>query len=130
MPHERQRTAGEHLHVLGQRYLREVHQTLPGALISRIDGLVPGVGSEVVDVPRHVQHGVPQRVVLRGPVPCATMTVRSGCVRAMCSTIGNTVVIPAPALASSSGPSDGSTTKSPAGALTSSRSPSMMLSCR
>ena len=35
---------------------------------------------------------------------CATMTVRSGWVRAMCSMIGSTVVIPAPALASSSGP--------------------------
>ncbi len=43
------------------------------------------------------------------------MTVRCGWVRAMCSTIGSTVVIPAPALASSSGPSEGWTTKSPAG---------------
>ena len=45
----------------------------------------------------------------------ATITGRCGWVRAMCSTIGSTVVMPAPALASSSGPSDDSTTKSPAG---------------
>src|SRR4051794_29558669 len=48
----------------------------------------------------------------------------------MCSTSGSTVVIPAPALASSSGPSDGSTMKSPAGALTASVSPSAACSCR
>ena len=35
---------------------------------SGVDGLVPGVGGEVVDLPAHVQHGVPQRVVLGGAV--------------------------------------------------------------
>ena len=58
------------------------------------------------------------------------MTLRCGWVRAMCSTIGSTVVMPAPALASSSGPSDDSTTKSPAGALTSRTSPTSTWSCR
>src|SRR4051794_39273253 len=38
------------------------------------------------------------------------MTLRCGCVRAMCSAIGSTVVMPAPALANRSGPSDGCTT--------------------
>ncbi len=48
----------------------------------------------------------------------------------MCSTIGSTVVIPAPALASSSGPSEDWTKKSPAGALTSRMSPAVTLSWR
>jgi hypothetical protein len=41
-------------------------------------------------------------MVLGGPVGGATMTLRWGWVRAIGSTMGRTVVIPAPALVSSS----------------------------
>jgi len=69
-------------------------------------------------------------MVLHVRSACATMTLSCGWVRAMSSTIGNTVVIPAPALASRSGASEDWTTKSPAGALTSRRSPTATWSCR
>ena len=34
VPHERQRAAGEHLHVFGQRDLGQVHEPLPGSVLS------------------------------------------------------------------------------------------------
>jgi len=68
VPHERQRPAGEDLDPVRQRDLREVHQPLLRPAVTAVDGLVPGVGGEIVDVPGDVQHRVPQGVVVRGPV--------------------------------------------------------------
>ena len=62
------RAAGEHLDVVGQRHLVEIHVALPGARVVGFDVLVPGVGSEVVDLAADVQHGLAQCVVLGGAV--------------------------------------------------------------
>ena len=58
VPHERQRATGEDLNVVGQRDLGQVHEALSGAVVVGLDGLVPGVGGEVVDLPADVQDGV------------------------------------------------------------------------
>ena len=68
MPHERQRPTGEHLHLVVQRHLGQVHQSLLRPAVAGVHPLVPGVGGEVVDLASYVQDGVSQRVVLRGPV--------------------------------------------------------------
>jgi hypothetical protein len=62
-------------------------------------------------------------VILGGAVGVRNDDLALGLGAAISSTIGSTVVIPAPALASRSGMSDGCTTKSPAGALTLTVSP-------
>ena len=75
------------------------------AMIARVDGLVPGVGGEVVDLPADVQHGLAQRVVPGGAIGVRDdhLALRAGSARCARRS-GSTVVMPAPALASSSGP--------------------------
>ena len=51
-----------------QRHLGQIHEALPGAVVRGVDGLVPGVGGEVVDLASDVQDRLAQRMVLRRPV--------------------------------------------------------------
>ncbi len=68
MAHKRQRPAGEDLHLVGQRNLRQIHESLRRVVVTRLYGFIPGVGGEVVDLTSDMQDRFAQRMVLRGPV--------------------------------------------------------------
>lgn len=63
-PHKGQGPAGEDLHTVWQRNLRQVHVTLTGTLLGSIHVLVPRIGREVVDLSANVPDGLAQGVVV------------------------------------------------------------------
>jgi len=66
--HERQRTAGEDLNVLRERDVGQIHKSLAGAGVAVIDGFVPRMGGEVVDLASEMQDGFSQSVILSAAV--------------------------------------------------------------
>jgi len=69
VPHERQRTAGEDLNVLRERDVGQIHKSLAGAGVAVvIDGFVPRMGGEVVDLASEMQDGFSQSVILSAAV--------------------------------------------------------------
>ena len=68
MFHERQRTAGDDLNVSRERDVGQIHKSLAGAGVADIDGFVPRMGGEVVDLASEMQDGFSQSVILSAAV--------------------------------------------------------------
>ena len=64
MPHERQRATREDLNVFREGEIGQVHVAGAGASVALVNGFVPRIGREVVDLPPEMQNGVSQRVIL------------------------------------------------------------------
>ena len=67
-PHERQRTARKGLNVVRERNVGQVHEALARAGVAFIDGFVPRIGGEVVDLSSEMQHGFSQGVILSSAI--------------------------------------------------------------
>jgi hypothetical protein len=82
--HERQRPAGEGLHIVVEWHLGEVHVALlPTGRRGRRSP--PGHKGEVVDLPSHIEDGVTQRVVPGCAVGVRDNHLALGCVGAISS---------------------------------------------
>jgi hypothetical protein len=70
-PHERERTTGENLNVVRKRNVAQIDVALARPGVAVIEGLVPGLGAEVVDLAAEMEHRVSQRMIC-----CSAVGVR------------------------------------------------------